>query len=34
VGSWDDMEKLWNHLYFSELRVTPNLLPALLTEAP
>merc|ERR1711874_898031 len=25
VTSWDDMEKIWQHTYFSELRVAPDL---------
>merc|ERR1712157_237532 len=35
VESWDDMEKVWNHTLYNELRVTPSeLTGVLLTEAP
>ena len=35
VESWEDMEKVWHHTFFNELRVQPNELEGvLLTEAP
>lgn len=34
VENWDDMEQIWNHTFFTELRVTPQEHRVLLTEAP
>jgi actin-related protein len=34
ITNWDDMELIWQHTFYNELRITPDQRPVLLTEPP
>lgn len=34
VTKWEDMEQIWHHTFYNDLRVAPEEHPVLLIEAP
>lgn len=34
IKNWDDMEKIWEHSFYGELRVNPEEHPVIMSEPP
>ncbi|GFO03762.1 actin, muscle [Plakobranchus ocellatus] len=34
IVKWEDMEKIWNHMFFSELKISPEQHPILISDPP
>ena len=34
IANWDDMEKIWHHTFFTELKIQPEEHNVMLTEVP
>jgi actin-related protein len=34
ITDWEDMEKVWQHIFINELRVDPESHPILMTQPP
>jgi actin-related protein len=34
VTDWDDMEKVWHHLFYNEIKISPEEHAVHMTEAP
>ena len=34
ITNWDDMETVWNHIFYNELQESPEDHPILLTDSP
>jgi actin-related protein len=34
INNWDEMENLWHHTFYNELRVAPEENPQIITESP
>jgi len=34
ISNWDEMEKIWSHTFYDELRIAPEESPVMLTEPP
>lgn len=34
IVNWEDMQRVWNHAFFTELRVSPEQQPILISESP
>jgi len=34
IENWEDMEKIWHHIFYNEIHVTPDECPVLMTEVP
>lgn len=34
ITNWDDIEKIWHHMFYKEIRVAPEEHPILMTDSP
>ena len=34
IKNWDDIEKIWHHIFYNELRISPEEHPVLIPDSP